>query len=72
MPVKIRKLKASLRKAGAYQISQEGSHTKWKHPLLPSHIIVLSGNDGDDAKPYQEKEVRNMLADIKRAKENQS
>jgi predicted RNA binding protein YcfA (HicA-like mRNA interferase family) len=69
IPPKIRKLKATLRKAGAYQISQEGSHTKWKHPLLPSHIVVLSGSDGDDAKPYQEKDVRNMLEDIKRAKE---
>jgi predicted RNA binding protein YcfA (HicA-like mRNA interferase family) len=70
MPRKIRQLKASLRKAGAYQISQEGSHTKWVHSLLPSHIVVLSGGDGDDAKPYQEKDVKNMLSDIKRAKEN--
>jgi len=60
-----------LRKAGAYQVSQEGSHTKWKHPLLPSAIVVLSGNDRDDARPYQEKDVKSMLADIKRVKENQ-
>jgi predicted RNA binding protein YcfA (HicA-like mRNA interferase family) len=69
MPPKIRQLKAILRKTGAYQISQEGSHTKWKHPLLPSHILVLSGGDGDDARPYQEKDVKNMLEDIQRAKE---
>jgi predicted RNA binding protein YcfA (HicA-like mRNA interferase family) len=72
MPRKVRQLKASLRKAGAYQVSQEGSHTKWKHPLLPSAIVVLSGNDGNDARPYQEKDVRNMLEDIKRAKENKA
>ncbi len=57
MPRKIRQLKANLLKAGAYQVSQEGSHTKWKHPLLPSYIIVLSGSDGDDAKHYQEKDI---------------
>ncbi len=68
MPKKIKDLKASLRKAGAYQVSQEGSHTKWKHPLLPSHIVILSGGNGDDAKPYQEKDVRNMLEDILKSK----
>ena len=49
MPPKVRQLKASLRKAGANQVSQEGSHTKWKHPLIPSTVVVLSGHDGDDA-----------------------
>ena len=57
MPPKIRQLKAELRRAGAYQISQEGSHTKWKHPLVTTTILILSGHDGDDAKPYQEKSV---------------
>jgi predicted RNA binding protein YcfA (HicA-like mRNA interferase family) len=59
-----------MRKAGAYQISQEGSHTKWTHPLVPSLIIVLSGHDGDDAKPYQERDVRNLLEAVKKAKED--
>ena len=51
MPCKIRQLKADLRKAGAFQVSQEGSHTKWNHPLLPTSTLILSGHDGDDAKP---------------------
>jgi len=72
MPPKIRQLKASLREAGAYQVTQEGSHTKWKRPLLSSNIVILSGNNGDDAKSYQEKNVKNMLEDIKRAKESKS
>jgi predicted RNA binding protein YcfA (HicA-like mRNA interferase family) len=55
MPLKIRQLKVDLRKAGTYQVSQEGSHTKWKHPLVPSVTLILSGHDGEDAKPYQEK-----------------
>jgi predicted RNA binding protein YcfA (HicA-like mRNA interferase family) len=68
MPPKIRQLKASLRKAGAYQVSQEGSHTKWKHPLIPTSMLILSGHDGDDAKPYQEKGVQNLLQQISIAK----
>ena len=51
MPRKIRQLKADMRKAGAIQVSQEGSHTKWEHPLVPASIVILSGHDGDDAKP---------------------
>ncbi len=61
MPPKIRQLKTDLRKAGAYQVSQEGSHTKWKHSPVPTSTLILSGHDGDDAKPYQEKAVRDLL-----------
>ena len=68
MPRKIRQLKADLRKAGAYQVSQEGSHSKWKHPLVSSSTLILSGHDGDDAKPYQEKAVRDLLQQIVEAR----
>lgn len=68
MPRKIRQLKADLKKAEAYQITQEGSHTKWKHPLVSSLSVVLSGHDGDDAKPYQERAVREMLQKVAEAK----
>ena len=71
MPRKIRQLKADLRKAGAYQVTQEGSHTKWRHPLLSGRSVVLSGHDGDDAKPYQEKAVREMLQQIEQARRSQ-
>ncbi len=64
MPPKIRQLKANLRRAGAIQVSQEGSHIKWKHPLIPATTLILSGHDGDDAKPYQEKEVREFLCQV--------
>ena len=73
MPRKIRQLKADLRKAGAYQVSQEGSHSKWKHPLVSSSTLILSGHDGDDAKPYQEKAVRDLLrqiAEVRRSAES--
>ena len=68
MPRKIRQLKADLRKAGAYLVSQSGSHTKWKHSLAPESMLILSGHDGDDAKPYQERAVRDLLREIAKAR----
>ena len=68
MPRKIRQLKADLRKAGAYQASQAGSHIKWKHPLVPESLLILSGHDGEDAKPYQERAVRDLLRKIAEAR----
>ena len=68
MPRKIRQLKADLRQVGSYQVSQEGSHTKWKHPSAPKITVILSGHDGDDAKPYQEKAVREFLLHIAKGK----
>ena len=68
MPRKIRQLKAELRQVGAYQVSQEGSHTKWKHVSAPKITVILSGHDGDDAKPYQEKAVRDFLVQIAKGK----
>jgi hypothetical protein len=68
MPRKIRQLKADLRKAGAYQASQEGSHTKWKHLLVPESLLILSGHDGEDAKPYQERAARDLLRKIAEAR----
>ena len=60
MPKKVRELKAILRKAGFVQHSGKGSHTVWSHPKA-SWKIVLSGQDGDDAKPYQERDVQAAL-----------
>ena len=68
MPRKIRQLKADLRRAGANLVSQEGSHTKWKHPLVPESMLILSGHDGEDAKPYQERAVRDLLRKIAEAR----
>ena len=66
MPVKIRKLKADLRKAGFMYEPGKGSHTRWYHPQDRSIKVTLSGNDGNDADKYQIKQVYNAL---KRAKE---
>ena len=68
MPRKIRQLKGDLRKAEAYLVSQEGSHTKWRHPLVPASTLILSGHDSDDARPYQERAVRDLLRKIAEAR----
>ena len=68
MPRKIRQLKSMLRKAGFTRRPGKGSHTNWSHPRLPGQAVTVSGNDGDDAKPYQEKQVREA---IKAVEENQ-
>lgn len=64
MPPKIKQLKASLKKAGFYLRPGKGIHTVWKHLRLPGVEITLSGHDGDDAKPYQIKDVRNALKEL--------
>jgi predicted RNA binding protein YcfA (HicA-like mRNA interferase family) len=63
VPKKIRELKAILRKAGFSFRKGKGSHTVWSHAQLSARedAIVLSGNDGDDAKPYQERDVERAL-----------
>jgi len=63
MPKKIRELKAMLRAAGFVERAGKGSHTVWMHTSLPGKI-VLSGKDGHDAKPYQEKDVSTALKKV--------
>jgi len=68
MPQKIRKLKSELGKAGFVWEPGKGSHTHWYCQRDYSVWVQLSGNDGDDAKPYQVRQVRDA---IKKAKELQ-
>ena len=63
MAKKIRQLKSMLRKVGFVMRSGKGSHTVWSHPDLHD-VVVLSGQDGDDAKPYQEKDVNSVLSKL--------
>jgi hypothetical protein len=60
MSRKLRELKADYWGLGFTEDKRggKGSHGKWTHPLLPGLTIVLSGQDGDDAKPYQELDLR--------------
>jgi len=62
VPKKIRELKAMLKKAG-FACRREKIHEVWQHPGRAKPVI-LSGNDGRDAKKYQEKEVAEALRDV--------
>ena len=63
MPKKVRELKAMLRKAGFYSKPGKGSHTVWWHPIL-SAKFTMAGGDGDDAEPYQERQVQKILRQV--------
>ena len=61
MPRKIRQLVADLEQVGfALSPGGKGSHRKFRHPKYAG-AVILSGNDGDDARHYQEKQVRNAI-----------
>jgi predicted RNA binding protein YcfA (HicA-like mRNA interferase family) len=65
MPKKVRELKKALLKAGFTWSPGKGSHTRWRHELLPDHPLTLSGKDSDDARLYQEREVELRLRLLK-------
>lgn len=56
MPRKLRELIADLERAGFTDRGGKGSHRNYMHPR--GLRITLSGQPGDDARHYQEKEVR--------------
>jgi predicted RNA binding protein YcfA (HicA-like mRNA interferase family) len=61
VPRKIRQLAADLEQAGFVPVpGGKGSHRKFRNPKFPGSVI-LSGQSGDDAKHYQEKQVRNAI-----------
>jgi predicted RNA binding protein YcfA (HicA-like mRNA interferase family) len=61
MPGKIRELVQQLKAAGFYEIpGGKGSHRKLSHRRYRG-AVTISGNSGDDAKRYQEKQVRQAI-----------
>jgi len=64
MPPKIRQLIRELEKAGFVCRGGKGSHRNYRHPA--GIVINISGKPGDDAKPYQEKEVESKIQRIKK------
>ena len=43
----------------------KGSHRKFAHPNYPG-AVTLSGQDGDDAKNYQERQVKRAIEEVDR------
>lgn len=67
MPRKIRQIIKDYRKGG-FEIHVEGgkgSHRKIIHTVHRSVTVILSGQDGDDAKFYQERDLREALQKVK-------
>lgn len=71
MPGKLRALRADLLRAGFAIDHQTGSHQVWKHQLLPGISANLAGSDGADARPYQEREVRDAVRRLHEMRQNQ-
>ncbi len=65
MPRKIRDLIKDLRSAGFDEIpgGGKGSHRKFVHERYAG-AVTLSGQSGDDAKPYQESQVRQAIDEV--------
>jgi predicted RNA binding protein YcfA (HicA-like mRNA interferase family) len=59
MPRKIRELISDLVRAGFVDRGGKGSHRNFEHPH--GRRVTVSGQPGDDAKPYQEREVRRAI-----------
>jgi len=59
MPRKVRQLIADLERAGFVNRGGKGSHRNFTHPK--GLRVTVSGQPGDDAKHYQERDVRRAL-----------
>lgn len=63
MPRKIRELISDLLRAGFVDRGGKGSHRNFQHPK--GFRVTLSGKPGDDARPYQQREVDRRIEESK-------
>lgn len=66
MPRKIRQLQEDLLRAGFTLVPKrgKGDHAYFEHP--DGVIVILDGQRNDDAKPYQEKQVKQAIARVEK------
>lgn len=71
MPRKLRDLFKAMRQAGFDELPGrgKGDHAVWRHPLAPLNQLTIDGRPGDDAKPYQERQLQAALAAVEAARE---
>lgn len=62
MPRKVRQLIKDLEDAGFVNRGGKGSHRNYLHPI--GVVVTISGKPGDDAKPYQEKLVKQKIKEV--------
>jgi predicted RNA binding protein YcfA (HicA-like mRNA interferase family) len=67
VPRKIRELVKDRQDAGFSMVpgGGKGSHRKFMHANYEG-AVTLSGQDGDDAKKYQEKQVKLAIEEVER------
>ncbi len=65
MARKVRDLIRDLSEAGFVDRGGKGSHRNFVHPNL-TKPVTISGNEGDDAKQYQEKAIRLAIEEAKK------
>lgn len=70
MPRKIRDFKSQIAREGFIYLPKrgKGSHERWQHPLIKK-TLTISGKDGDDVPLYLEKQLRKLLAQLDKFKE---
>jgi hypothetical protein len=56
-----------LAKAGFTCRPGKRGHTVWEHARRPALRVVLSGNDGRDARRYQEQQVKAAIREVEEA-----
>jgi predicted RNA binding protein YcfA (HicA-like mRNA interferase family) len=59
VPPKVRDLERRLKQAGFFRSAAKGSHRKWRH--AKGVVLIIAGEGGDDAKPYQERAVAEAI-----------
>ena len=64
MPRKVRQLISDLERAGFVNRGGKGSHRNYVHAR--GQRITVSGAAGADARPYQEKQVRQKIEESRR------
>jgi predicted RNA binding protein YcfA (HicA-like mRNA interferase family) len=65
MPPKLRETIALLKQAGFSDRGGKGNHRNFTHHDC-SMPVTLSGNPGDDVKPYQQRLVQKVIEESKR------
>jgi len=65
MPPKIKQLIKELERAGFVNRGGKGSHRNFVHPRF-TKPITISGKLGDDALPYQERDVKKAIEESKK------
>jgi hypothetical protein len=68
MSRKKHQLKQDLRRAGFIEDTKrgKGSHATWYHPRFPDISVLIAGHDGDDARHYDERNLREAIAEVQR------